>query len=179
MLLENPHLLYEVEQAVTPFLADELTSLDLAAFMREALVEAVAAGQARELPIGAVLVWRGQIIARGRAQHRELRSDIRHAELNALLKGGDTLYEHADECILFTTTEPCPLCLGAVVMADVPHIVYGLADKVVHSQQIVATNPYVRRHLRTYYGGVLAEEAVNVFAQYDPRTLVYIQNGGA
>jgi tRNA(adenine34) deaminase len=167
------------EQAVTTFLADELKSLDLAAFMREALVEADAAGQAGELPIGAVLVWRDQIIARGRAQHRELRSDIRHAELNALLNGGDILYEHADECILFTTTEPCPLCLGAVVMADVPHIVYALADKVVHSQHTVATNPYVRRHLRSYYGGVLAEESVNVFAQYDPRTLSYIQSGSS
>ncbi len=97
---------------MTNFLAAELESVDLAAFMQEALAEAAAAGQAGELPIGAVLVWRDQLIARGRARHRELRSDIRHAELNALLNGGDLLYEHPDECILFTSTEPCPLCLG-------------------------------------------------------------------
>lgn len=164
---------------MTNFLAAELEAVDLAAFMREALAEAAAAGQAGELPIGAVLVWRDQIIARGRAHHRELRSDIRHAELNALLNGGDLLYKHPDECILFTSTEPCPMCLGAVVMADVPHIVYALADQVVYSQQTVATNPYVRRHLRTYYGGVLAQAAIDLFAQYDPKTLAYIQTGHA
>jgi len=159
------------------FLSEELYTLDLTMFMHAALVEAEAAGQAGELPIGAVLVWRDQIIARGRAQHRELRSDIRHAELNALLSGGDILYEHPEECILFTTTEPCPLCLGAVVMADVPHIVYALADQVVHSKQTVETNPYIRRHIRTYFGGVLAEESASIFAKYDPQTLSYIQNG--
>ncbi len=164
---------------MTTFLSDELATLDLAAFMREALAEATAAGEAGELPIGAVLVWRGTVIARGRARHQELRSDIRHAELNTLLAGGDPLWEHPDECVLFTTTEPCPLCLGAVVMADVPHIVYALADNVVHSLQTVTTNPYVRRHLRTYYGGVLAEESLAIFNRYAPQALAYIQSGGA
>ena len=48
-----------------------------------------------------------------------------------------------------------------------------------HWRQTVATDPYVRRHLRTYYGGVLAEESIAIFQRYAPQALAYLQNGGA
>ena len=160
---------------MSDFYAPELASLDLPSYMSEALREADAAGAAGELPIGAVLVIDGDIVARGRARHRAMRSDIRHAELNALLEGGDRLWEHPDKAILFTTVEPCILCLGAAVMADVPHIVFALRDGLVQSNQIVRTNSYVRRHLRSYYGGVLQRESQALFQTYDPKALAYIQ----
>src|SRR5687767_11338124 len=101
-------------------LAPELANVDIEKFMREALLEADAAGQAGELPIGAVLVLDGEIISRGRARHKETKSQISHAELNALLNGGEKLWtDYKQAIILFTTVEPCPMCLGAVVMADV------------------------------------------------------------
>jgi tRNA(adenine34) deaminase len=90
----------------------------------------------------------GRIISRGRARHKELRNQLRHAERNALLDGGEPLWKDYDRAILFTNVEPCPLCLGAVVMANVPHVVFAREDKVVYSPQTIEANPYVRRHLR-------------------------------
>ncbi len=159
------------------FLAPELASLDLAALMRAALEEAELAGQAGELPIGAVIVVDGQIIARGHARHQELHSQVRHAELNAILSGGSILWTDYRRAILFTSVEPCPMCLGAAVMADIPHIIYAIPDKVVQSDLTVENNPYVRRHIRSYYGGVLEQEAAEMFARYDPAALQYIQTG--
>jgi tRNA(adenine34) deaminase len=160
------------------YLSDEITHLDLQTWMRAALHEAELAGQAGELPIGAVIVIDGRLIARGRARHNELRSQVRHAEMNAILEGGEALWLDFNRAVLFTTVEPCPMCLGAAVMADIPHIVYALPDRNVQSARTLEHNPYVRRHVRSYTGGVLADESAAVFARYNPQALAYIQTGG-
>jgi tRNA(Arg) A34 adenosine deaminase TadA len=163
---------------MTNFISPDLEHLDLEVFMREALAEADAAGQASELPIGAVLVLDGEVIARGRARHKEIKSQISHAELNALLDGGDKLWTGFRRTVLFTTVEPCPMCLGAVVMADVPHVVYALHDENVKSKMTIEANPYVRRHIKSYFGGVLEAESARIFEKYRPKDLKYIQTGG-
>ena len=83
------------------FIASEIENLDLEKFMCEALREAEAAGQAGEIPIGAVLMLDGEIISRGRAHHQEHKSQISHAELNALLNGGEKLWTDYERAILF------------------------------------------------------------------------------
>jgi tRNA(adenine34) deaminase len=155
-------------------LAAPIAALDLSAFMREALAEAEQAGLAGELPIGAVVVIDGQIIARGRAQHQGKQSQLMHAELNALLNAGVALWEHYHNALLVTTVEPCPMGLGAVVMADVPHIIFAAHDGVVHSRHTVMHNAYVRRHIQSYYGGVLEAEARALIARFNPAMLEYI-----
>lgn len=157
------------------FLSPELASVDLETFMRAALCEAEAAGQLGEIAIGAVLVIDGEIISRGRACHQSTRSQIRHAELNALLNGGERLWTDCERAIVFTTVEPCPLCLGAVVMADVPHIIFAKHDQNVHSRLSVETNPYIRRHIKSYFGGILEEESTKLLRHYSPRALKYIE----
>ncbi|MCL4506550.1 MAG: nucleoside deaminase [Chloroflexi bacterium] len=159
------------------YLSIELQQLNLDVYMREALIEAELAGQAGEYPIGAVVVIDSEIVSRGRATHQASRSQIRHAELNAILNGGERLWTEYRRSILFTTLEPCPLCLGAAVMADTPHIIFGLHDQVIQSGQIVETNSYVHRHIKSYYGGVLADESAALWSKYDPRSLAYIQTG--
>jgi tRNA(adenine34) deaminase len=149
-------------------LAPVVAALDLEANMREALIEAEAAGLAGEYPIGAVLVIDGAIIARGRACHEGKRSQLAHAEMQALLTGGEALWTGYERAVLFTTMEPCPMCLGATVMADVPHIVFASHDAIVNSRQIVETVPYVRRHIVTYLGGVLEDEALALMARLHP-----------
>ena len=161
-----------------PNVSPELEGMNLEFYMQAALEEAAQAGKSGELPIGAVVVLDKQIISRGRARHKELRSQLQHAELNALLAGGERLWLDFRRAILFTTVEPCPLCLGAAVMADIPHIIFGLKDKVVHSQETLDSNPYVRRHIRTYLGGVLETEARLLFERFDPASLRYILTGG-
>src|SRR3712207_1472213 len=97
----------------TNFLSPCLAGIDLAPFMHEALREAEQAGLSGELPIGAVLVIDGHIIARGRSQRKRQQCQLMHAEMEALLHGGRALWERYQDAILFTTMEPCPMCLGA------------------------------------------------------------------
>jgi tRNA(adenine34) deaminase len=150
--------------------------VDVEAMMREALAEAEAAGEAGEFPIGAVVVIDGAVIARGRSRQRELRSQLAHAELEALQRGGDILWERHDDAILFTTVEPCPLCLGAAVMADVPHIVFAHHDPAVQAAEIIARVPYVASHIDTYLGGILSAESRALFERYEPRMLDWLDN---
>ena len=116
----------------------------------------------------------GQVVSRGHPSKQRERNQIRHAELNAILAGGEPLWRDYKRAVLFTTVEPCPLCLGAAVMADIPHIIYALPDYNCLSAQTVSTNAYVRRHVRSYYGGVLMKESAALFNKYDPVTLEYI-----
>lgn len=98
-------------------------AMDHEYFMREALKEAELAGRAGEKPIGAVIVHQGQVIGRGRARHLARRSGIAHAEMNALQQAEQMIYAHKhDGCVIYTTLEPCVMCLGAVVMSDVDDI---------------------------------------------------------
>ena len=146
------------------------------AMMREALAEAEAAGEAGEYPIGAVVALDGQVISRGRSRQRELRSQLAHAELEALQRGGELLWTRHDDAVLFTTVEPCPLCLGAALMADVPHIVFAHPDPAVQAAEIIERVPYVRSHVETYRGGVLRDESRALFERYQPRLLDWLDN---
>jgi tRNA(adenine34) deaminase len=139
--------------------------------MRAALAEAEAAGEAGEYPIGAVVALDGEVVSRGRSRQRAARSQLAHAELEALQGGGELLWERHDDAVLFTTLEPCPLCLGAAVMADLPHIVFAHPDPAVQSALIVERIPYVASHIETYRGGVLRDESRSLFARYEPRLL--------
>jgi len=150
-------------------LPPEFAALDLDRFMRAALREAELAGEAGEVPIGAVLVVGGAIVARGRARHREQQSQLAHAEMQALLAGGEALWHDYARAVLVTTREPCPMCLGAAVMADVPHIVFAAPDPIVHTAATIAANPYVRRHIKIYLGGILEAEARALVARFDQR----------
>jgi 8-oxo-dGTP pyrophosphatase MutT (NUDIX family) len=76
----------------------------------------------------AVRETREEVGSRGRAQHQTAHSQVMHAELQALLSGGEALWTEYKRAILVSTMEPCPMCLGAAVMADVPHIVFAYHD---------------------------------------------------
>ena len=100
-----------------------------AAFMGEALAEAATAGALGEVPIGAVVVWEGRVIARGHNRREYLRDPTAHAEAEALRQaarvvGGWRLLG----CTLYVTLEPCVMCAGALVQARVPKLVYGAPD---------------------------------------------------
>jgi len=156
-------------------LSPVVAALDLKVMMREALAEAEAAGRVGELPIGSVLVIDGQIVSRGRARHRQRRSQLCHAEMEALQAGGERLWTRYQWAVLFSTVEPCPMCLGAAVMADVSHIVFAAHDAVAGMGVAVESIPYLRRHIETYLGGVLEAESHEVVGRYDAGSLAYIR----
>lgn len=159
-------------------MAFDFNSLDHAAYMREALVEAEVAMQAGERPIGAVIVHRGQIVGRGHAEHLARHNRLAHAELNALLMSAPQLYDYPhDNGVIYTTVEPCEMCLGAIVMSDVVnHIVFALADQWINPNFMLAM-PHVRRHIYNYVGGVLIEESMALWQQCRPEELILIRDG--
>lgn len=99
------------------------------AMMRQALVEAEAAGAADDVPIGAVIVCEGEIVGRGRNQRELLQDPTAHAEMIALTAAADALKcWQLVGCTLYVTLEPCVMCAGALVNARVDRVVFGADD---------------------------------------------------
>ena len=98
-------------------------------FMGAALEEARQAGELGEVPIGAVIVKGGQIIASGHNLREAGQSATAHAELLAIEKACEAVGSwRLEECTLYVTLEPCPMCAGAIIQARIPRVVYGAAD---------------------------------------------------
>ena len=156
----------------------DFKALDHIAYMREALKEAELAMQAGERPIGAVIVHQGQIVGRGRAEHLAKHNRLAHAEMNALLQTATALYDYPhDNGVIYTTVEPCEMCLGAIVMSDViNHVVFALADRWINPAAMLAMH-HVRRHVHNYVGGVLAAESEALWEQCRPEELKLIRTG--
>ena len=95
-------------------------------FMRQAIKEAKKAELIDEVPIGAVLVHEGKIIARGHNLREKKQSALAHAEIIAIEKGCRKMNSwRLENCILYVTLEPCPMCAGAIVQARIPKVVIG------------------------------------------------------
>lgn len=98
-------------------------------FMREAITEAKKALDAGEIPVGAVVVQRGEIIGRGRNGRANGNAPLAHAEIAALTDAAKTLGNwRFDGCTLYVTLEPCVMCAGAAVQCRVGRLVYGARD---------------------------------------------------
>ena len=98
-------------------------------FMLEALKEAWKAYQAKEVPIGAVLVHKGRVLARGSNQVEMLKDATAHAEMLTLTAGSAALENwRLADTVLYCTIEPCAMCAGALLLARVPLLVWGAPD---------------------------------------------------
>ena len=98
-------------------------------FMDEALQLAREAAEHGEVPVGCVIVRRGEIVGRGRNRRETDKTALGHAEIEAIGEacrnlGGWRLWE----CTLYVTLEPCPMCAGAIVNARIPRVVFGASD---------------------------------------------------
>ena len=98
-------------------------------FMREALRLAIKAREADEVPVGAVVVRKNQIIARGYNQVELLKDATAHAEMLALTAAEAAAGDwRLTECDLYVTKEPCPMCAGAIVHTRIRRVIFGCAD---------------------------------------------------
>ena len=98
-------------------------------FMRQALVEAKAAGEDGEIPIGAVMVCRNSIIARSHNLTETLHDVTAHAEMQAITAAAETIGgKYLTDCTLYVTVEPCVMCAGALGWSQISRIVYGASD---------------------------------------------------
>ena len=97
--------------------------------MKEALREAEAARSEGEVPIGAVVVAKGRIIGRGHNMTERLHDPTAHAEMIALTAATEAMGgKYLNDCTLYVTVEPCPMCAAALCWAQVGRIVYGAPD---------------------------------------------------
>ncbi|MDX1950866.1 MAG: tRNA adenosine(34) deaminase TadA [Verrucomicrobiota bacterium] len=98
-------------------------------FMGEALRQAAKAYEAEEVPVGAVIVREGRIIARAWNQVETLRDATAHAEMLAITQAEELVGDwRLTDCTLYVTKEPCPMCAGAIVHVRLQRIVFGASD---------------------------------------------------
>ncbi len=98
-------------------------------WMEFALKEAEQAYKRKEVPVGAIVVKNGRIIGKGYNQIESLQDPTAHAEMIAITAAATNLGNRRfEECTLYVTLEPCPMCAGSIVLARIPRLVYGASD---------------------------------------------------
>ena len=137
--------------------------------MKQAFLEAQKAFDEDEVPVGAVIVCKNQIIARGHNLTEKLTDVTAHAEIQAITAASQYLgAKYLKECTLYVTLEPCMMCCGAIMHARIARVVYGAADAktgCVHSVLNLFDNPQLNHHTMVE-GGVLAEECAQVLKDF-------------
>lgn len=133
-------------------------------YMQQALREAKAAYDEGEIPIGAVIVCNGQIIARGHNNTERLHDVTAHAEMVAFTSASEALgSKYLPECTLYVTVEPCPMCAGAAGWTQIGRIVYGASDSKRGFERIGRA----MLHPKTQVGkGVLEEECSELMKKF-------------
>ena len=139
-------------------------------FMQQALREARKAYAAEEVPIGAVIVHEGKIIARSWNQVETLKDATAHAEMLALTAAQSTLGDwRLEGCTLYVTKEPCPMCAGAIVHCRPDRVVYGLPDPKGGAAggwiNLLDSNPPLNHKCETSVG-VMADECLALLQSF-------------
>jgi tRNA(adenine34) deaminase len=139
--------------------------------MRLALAQAELAYDADEVPVGAVVVRQsdGTILATAQNERERTQDPTAHAEVVALRRAAAVLGSwRLDDCVLYVTMEPCPMCAGAIVQARVPVVVYGCTDRkagACHTLYEITSDPRLN-HRCEVIGGVLAEECAAILSHF-------------
>ncbi len=138
-------------------------------FMALALAEAELAAGEDEVPIGAVIVRDGQILASAHNQREQLLDPTAHAEMIAITQAATALNSwRLEECTLYVTLEPCPMCAGAIVQSRVKRVVYGADDPkagAVRSLYQLLEDARLN-HRAVVTAGVLAEECGQMLSRF-------------
>ncbi|MBI2167642.1 MAG: nucleoside deaminase [Candidatus Omnitrophica bacterium] len=144
-------------------------------YMREALKEARRSLEKGEVPVGAVVVWRGKVIGRAHNQMETLHDPTAHAEMIAITQAAETLSEgktshrgSLEGAAVYVTKEPCPMCAGAMVLAKAKAVFYGISDPkagACGSLYNIAADDRLNHRLAVQ-GGILAEESKRFLQEF-------------
>jgi tRNA(adenine34) deaminase len=139
------------------------------AFMREAIAEAVKAEAAGDIPVGAIVVRDGVIIARAGNARKITDDPTAHAEVLVLREAAKVVGNwRLEGCTLYVTLEPCTMCAGALVLARIMRVVYGTADPkagAVESIYRVLSDTRLN-HNPELSGGLMAEESAELLQNF-------------
>lgn len=147
---------------------DAYTPMQNEDFMRLALLEAQKSADEGEVPVGAVVVRRGEVVAIGRNRRESVRDALSHAEIEAIRNacaalGGWRLWE----CEMFVTLEPCPMCAGAILNARLQKVTFGAHDpKNGAVESVLRLFDYPFTHKPLYEGGVLQTECAEMLTKF-------------
>ena len=121
------------------------------------------------MPVGAVIVHGGRIIAEAHNQREALNDPTAHAEMIAITQAAEALESwRLLDCVLYVTLEPCPMCAGAIVQARIPTVVYGTSDPkagACQSLYTITSDPRLN-HQSTIVGGIMLEECRELLRQF-------------
>ena len=133
-------------------------------FMQQALREAREAAAEDEIPVGAVVVSNGRILARAHNNTERLGDVTAHAEMLALTAASSALgAKYLTECTLYVTLEPCPMCAGALAWSQIGRIVYGASDPKRGFERIGRQLLHPRTEVTA---GVLADECATLVKEF-------------
>jgi tRNA(adenine34) deaminase len=138
--------------------------------MEMALEEARLAALEDEVPVGAVIVsLSGGVLARAHNQREQLKDPTAHAEVIAITQAAAALGSwRLENCVLYVTLEPCPMCAGAIVLARLPWLVYGAADPKAGACETLyrLTSDPRLNHRTAHVAGVLADPCAAVLSEF-------------
>ncbi len=133
-------------------------------YMREALREAAAAAGEDEVPIGAVIVCKGRIVGKGHNMTERLNDPTAHAEMIAITAACEAVGgKYLNECTLYVTVEPCPMCAGALAWSQIGRVVYGASDS---KRGFSLFSPSLMHPKTEVVSGILAEECGSVVSDF-------------
>lgn len=133
-------------------------------YMKEALREAERAGAEDEVPIGAVVVWNGRIIGKGHNMTERLNDPTAHAEMIAITAATEAMGgKYLNDCSLYVTVEPCPMCAGALAWAQIGKVVYGASDP---KRGFSLFSPSLMHPKTEVISGILADECGKMVSDF-------------
>ena len=159
----------EQREAAAKKEAEEALRKEQERFMKETVRQAKKAAALKEVPIGAVLVCDGEIVARGYNRRNTDKTTLAHAEIAVIRKASRKFRDwRLEDCTLYVTLEPCPMCAGAIVQARIPRVVAGCmnpkagcAGSVLNILQTPGLN-----HRVEFTKGVLEQECSDLLSDF-------------
>ena len=139
-------------------------------YMEQALALAAEAAAEGEVPVGCVIVRRGEVVGIGRNRREGAKNALGHAEIEAIKKAAERLGGwHLDDCELYVTLEPCPMCAGAIINSRIKKVVFGAFEPksgACSSDSIVNLFSLPFNHSPEVYGGICEKECAEIMTKF-------------
>ena len=136
-------------------------------YMQIALKEALKSYKKDDVPVGAIIVKNGKIIAKAHNQKEQKRIATLHAEIIAINKACKKLKTwHLNDCIMYVTLEPCLMCVGAIAQARLQKVVYGCDSPKFGAIDLFTTEKKKMNHFPTVEKGILNEKAQEILKKF-------------
>ena len=137
-------------------------------FMNLAILEAEKAAEKGEIPVGAVIVKNGEVVAAAHNLREQKQNALSHAEIEAINIACQKLGSwRLDDCELYVTLEPCPMCTGAIINARIKTVIFGAFDsKMGCMDSVINLCDYPFNHKVEIYGGIMEDDCLSVLQNF-------------